>query len=293
MTTQSSLRDYARIVQHFTSTRAPEVLALQASPFFGIFFGGYSIEWWSLFRLGLLLFGSLALTAHIFIFNDWIGHSSDTRDPQRAILVFSQQGISSNQVAQVVIALFIIAAAMFFIVGRLAILVGTAIAILGLLYSSSSSFGKNAPIVGSINHLLGGMLHFLLGYTFFHTLDSRGFVVSIFFGLVFAGGHLNQEVRDYEGDLLNNIRTTAVTFGRHRTFLASLCTFSAAYALVTGLAALDILPRLLLWSPILWLLHTALSFQAFQRGLGFESAVWMQKRYRLLFALLGLAMLTK
>jgi len=293
MNAQSSLRDYARIVQHFTSTRAPEVLALQASPFFGIFFGDYSIEWWSLFRLGLLLFGSLALTAHIFIFNDWVGHSSDTRDPQRATLVFSQQGISRNQVAQVVIALFILAAAMFFIVGRLAVLLGTAIAILGLLYSSSSSFGKNAPIVGSINHLLGGMLHFLLGYTFLHTLDARGFMISIFFGLVFAGGHLNQEVRDYEGDLLNNIRTTAVAFGRQRTFLASLCTFTAAYAIVTSLAALNLMPRLLLWSPIIWLLHIALSVQVLQRGLSFEVAIWMQKRYRLLFALLGFAMLTK
>jgi len=140
---------------------------------------------------------------------------------------------------------------------------------------------------------MGGILHFLLGYTFIHTLDTRGLVISLFFGLVFAGGHLNQEVRDYEGDLLNKICTTAVVFGRQRTFLASLCTFTAAYAIVTGLAALNILPKLLLWSPIIWLLHIVWSLQALQRGLGFEAAIWMQRRYRVLFALLGLAMLTK
>ena len=79
-------------------------------------------------------------------------------------------------------------------------------------------------------------------------LDARGLVISLFFGLVFAGGHLNQEVRDYEGDLLNGIRTSAVVFGCRRTFLASLLTFTAAYAILGDLAALGILPRLLLWS---------------------------------------------
>jgi 4-hydroxybenzoate polyprenyltransferase len=147
--------------------------------------------------------------------------------------------------------------------------------------------------MGSINHLLGGTLHFLLGYTLVHTLDTNGLVMSLFFGLVFAGGHLNQEVRDYEGDLLNRIRTTAVVFGRRRTFLASLCTFTAAYAILAGLAALEILPRLLLWSPIVWLLHVAWSLRALQRGLGFETALWIQRRYRLLFALIGLAMLAR
>jgi 4-hydroxybenzoate polyprenyltransferase len=118
-------------------------------------------------------------------------------------------------------------------------------------------------------------------------------VISLFFGLVFAGGHRNQEVRDYEGDLLSGIRTSAVAFGRKRAFLASLCMFTAAYAIVTGLAALGILPRLLLCSLIVWLLHVAWSLRALHHGLGFETALWMQRRYRLLFALIGLAMLAR
>ena len=147
--------------------------------------------------------------------------------------------------------------------------------------------------MGSINHLIGGMLHFLLGYTAGHVLDVSGIIMSLFFGLVFAGGHLNQEVRDHEGDLLNGIRTSAVAFGCKPTFLASLCTFTAAYTVIAGLAILGILPGLLLWSPVLWILHVAWSLQAFQRGLGFDTARWMQRRYRLLFALIGLAMLIK
>lgn len=280
-------------MQHFASTRAPEVLALQASPILGCLRGGYSLERGDMFRLGLLLLGSLALTAHIFVFNDWAGYSSDLRDPRRASLVFSRQGISRCEVAGVAIALLILANLAFALVGGLAMLLGAAIGILSLLYSCSANFGKRAPIVGSLNHLLGGMLHFLLGYTAFHIFDLNGLALSLFFGLVFAGGHLNQEVRDYEGDLLNGIRTTAVVFGRRVTFLASLSTFTAAYAIVACLAALGALPAPLLWSPVLWLLHIAWSLQALRRGLGFETATWMQRRYRLLFALLGLAMLVR
>lgn len=280
-------------MRHFASTRAPEVLALQASPLLGSILGGFSLEGYGVIRLGFLLIGSLALTAHIFVFNDWAGYSSDIRDPQRATLVFARQGISRRQVAYVAIALFIFANVAFAAVGSSAILLSAAIAALSLLYSCSPSFGKSTPIVGSLHHLLGGALHFLLGYTLAHALDANGLVISLFFGLVFAGGHLNQEVRDYTGDLLNGIRTSAVVFGCRRTFLASLGAFTAAYAILAGLAALGVLPGLLLWSPIVWLVHVAWSLRALQRGLGFETALWMQRRYRLLFALIGLAMLAR
>jgi 4-hydroxybenzoate polyprenyltransferase len=293
MTSQSPFRHYARAMQHFASTRALEVLVLQASPILGSFLGGFSLERSGVIRLGLLLLGSLALTAHVFVFNDWAGHNSDIRDPRRATFVFARRGISRRQVASVATALIIVSNVAFAAVGIRAILLGAAIAVLSLVYSCSPRFGKSTPIVASIHHLLGGALHFLLGYTLSRALDARGLMISLFFGLVFAAGHLNQEVRDYEGDLLNGIRTSAVVFGCRGTFLASLLTFTAAYALLAGLAAFDILPRLLLWSAILWPLHVGWSLRALQRGLGFETALWMQRRYRLLFAFIGLAMLAR
>ena len=266
---------------------------LQASPILGSLLGGLSLKPSDAIRLSFLLIGSIALTAHVFVFNDWAGHSSDIRDPRRSTLVFARRGISRRQVARVATALLILANIAFAAVGRPAVLIGAAIAALSVLYSCSPSFGKSTPILASINHLVGGALHFLLGYTLSRPLDASGLIISLFFGLVFAAGHLNQQVRDYEGDLLNGIRTSAVVFGCRRAFLASLFTFTAAYAILAGLAAIGILPRLLLWSIVLWPLHIAWSRRALQRGLGFETALWMQRRYRLLFALIGLAMLAR
>jgi 4-hydroxybenzoate polyprenyltransferase len=280
-------------MHHFESTRALEVLTLQASPILGILLSGFSFGKCGVIRPGLLLLGSLALTAHVFVFNDWAGHVSDLRDPRRVTLVFDGGGLDRRHVGQVAVALLILANLAFAAIGSRAMLLGAGIAALSLLYSGSPNFGKTMPIAASFNHLLGGTLHFLLGYTLCHALDARGVWISLFFGLVFAAGHLNQEVRDYEGDLLNEIRTSAVVFGCRRTFLAGLCIFTAAYAVVFTLAAVGILPRLLLWSVIVWLLHVVWSLQALRRGLGFETAIWMQRRYRLLFAFIGMAMLAR
>lgn len=288
---EATIRQYGRLVRHFASTRALEVAALQASPILGIFLGGYHVERDGIVAPGLLMLGSGALTAHIFVFNDWAGYESDLRDPLRAPYVFSGQGIGRREVAWFAIALLVLALVAFAAVGVAALLFGAVIAALGFLYSGSPVLGKNTPVASSINHLVGGTLHFLLGYTLAHTLDATGVGIGLFFGLVFAAGHLNQEVRDYDGDLVNGIRTNAVVFGRRRAFLASLCTFTAAYAMLTALAAFGVLPRLLLWSPVAWLLHLAWSRHALRRGLDFETAVWMQRRYRWLFALVGLVML--
>ncbi len=179
MTSQSPVRHYARIIRHFASTRGAEVSALQASPILGSVFGGLSYEWYDVIRLGLLLFGSLALTAHIFVLNDWAGYSSDIRDPRRAALIITRQGISSRQVAGVVIVLLIFANVAFAAIGKVTILLGAAITALSLLYSCFPSFGKQMPIVGSFNHLLGGALHFFLGYTLVHALDTGGLLMSV------------------------------------------------------------------------------------------------------------------
>jgi 1,4-dihydroxy-2-naphthoate octaprenyltransferase len=171
------------------------------------------------------------------------------------------------------------------------VLFGAGIALLSLLYSFSSRVGKGTPVAASLNHLIGGALHFLLGYSVARAVDARGLAISLVFGLVFAAGHLNQEIRDHEFDAANGVGTVAVTFGCRRGFVASFCLFTTAYLVIIALALLGVLPKLLLASAVVWLLQAHWSRQALRRGLGSETAVWVQRRYRLLFVLVGLAML--
>jgi 4-hydroxybenzoate polyprenyltransferase len=290
MNVRASLRHYARAIQRFGAGRGTEVFLLQASPFLGALFGsvGQTLD---VGRIAALLAGSLILTAHVFLFNDWAGQNSDLQDPRRATRLFGRRGLSSHQVVRLVMGLLVVAMLLLAFVGAPAALFGAAIAALSLLYSGSTSWGKGRPILASFLHLIGGTFHFLLGYTVSHPIDAPGVAIAIFFGLVFAGGHLNQEVRDYEADLRNGIRTNAVAFGRRRTFLCSLFVFTAAYVLLAFLVWLRLLPHPLIWATVFWPVHVGFSIQALRRGLGFDAAVWMQRRYRLQFAVLGFAML--
>jgi 4-hydroxybenzoate polyprenyltransferase len=289
---QSVRQQYARVLRHSASTRWVEVCALQASPLLGAYLGGLDLHGVNVSRYGLLLLGSTALTAHVFLFNDWADYSRNARDLRRASLDVNGDGISRARIA-VAIVLLILANVAFAAVGASAVLFGAGIATLSLLYSFSPRLGKSTPIAASLNHLIGGGMHFLLGYSVARPVDARGVALSLVFGFVFAAGHLNQEVRDYEFDLANGIGTVAVKFGCRRGFLASFCLFTTAYLLIVGLAALGVLPKIVLASAIGWLLQARWSLQALRRGLGSETALWMQRRYRLLFALVGLAMLVR
>jgi 4-hydroxybenzoate polyprenyltransferase len=270
-----------------------EVCALQASPLLGANLGGLGLQGGDLGRQALLLLGSILLTAHVFLFNDWVDYVRDAHDVRRASFGVNGYGVGREQVARVAIALLILAGIAFAALGPSALLFGTGIATLSLLYSFSPRLGKSTPIAASLNHLIGGGLHFLLGYSVARAVDARGIALSLVFGLVFAAGHLNQEVRDYEFDLANRIGTVAVRFGCRRGFLASFALFTTAYLLIVVLAALGVLPKVLFASVVAWLLQAGWSLQALRRGLGAEAALWMQRRYRLLFALVGLAMLVR
>jgi 4-hydroxybenzoate polyprenyltransferase len=269
------------------------VFALQASPLLGGYLGGFSFGDSDVLKMGLLFLCSLALTAHVFVFNDWAGQDADLLDPQRANRVFVRQGIGRDQVARVAIGLLILSNVFSAFLGAKTVLIAAMIALLSLLYSSSSWFGRSTPVVATLNHLIGGSLHFLLGYTLFHDLDTRGLLLSLFFGLVFAAGHLNQEVRDHDGDLLSGTRTSAVVFGSRRAFIASLWLFTMAYGVLLALAVFGFLPGLLLGGAVAMALHLAWSLQALKRGMRFETALWMQRRYRLLFGAIGLGMLVR
>lgn len=284
---------YGRALRHLASTRSVEVCTLQASPLLGAHLGGLGLQGENLGRLALLLLGSTALTAHAFVFNDWADYSRDTADVRGAISRSHPDGITRAQIARIAIALAILAAIAFAALGPSALLFGAGIAAVSLVYSFSPRLGKSTPIAASLNHLVGGALHFLLGYSVAHAVTARGVVLSVIVGLVFAAGHLNQEVRDYELDRANGIGTVAVTFGRRRGFVASFCLFTSAYLLIVALAALGVLPEILLAGAIVWLLQARWSVQALQRGLGVETALWIQRRYRFLFALVGLAMLVR
>jgi 4-hydroxybenzoate polyprenyltransferase len=239
--------------------------------------------------LALFVVASFLLVAHIFCFNDWAGASTDRNDPNRSNEVFSTKGVTSRDVLLLSAVLLALSLLLFAHLSRQTLLLAIAIAVLGVFYSHAGLNGKGTPIISSCPHLVGGVLHFLLGYSLFSPIDQSGILIGLFFALTFTAGHLNQEVRDYDGDRLNGVHTNAVAFGRTPAFLAGLVVFTIAYADLFLLAGIGVVPAALAILPlVLYPLHVVWSVRTLRAGLSFANVSRFQDRYRMLYGVMGL-----
>ncbi|MEO7274737.1 MAG: UbiA family prenyltransferase, partial [Vicinamibacterales bacterium] len=178
---------------------------------------------------------------------------------------------------------------LFGVLGQVTLYLGVSIAALSALYSLPQFDWKARPLLNSLDHLAGGALHFLLGYSLGNGLDRRGLLVGTFFAVTFAAGHLTQEIRDYDGDAQNGTTTNAVAFGKRRTFAASVALFTLSHALLLLLALQGLLPRALAGLVVLYPLQLVWSLRASRDGLTYASISRLQTRYRALYAVVGAA----
>jgi len=276
---------------YLSCIRYQEVLLLQGSPLLGAAFALKEITVESAVSVLLLALAGFLLVAHIFTFNDWAGIASDSNDPNKSAKVFSTKGITPRGVLLLSSGLLAASLLLFALLPGRTFLVAVAIAALGLFYSHPSINAKGLPLVSSSPHLVGGTLHFLLGYSLFGGIDRRGILIAFFFALTFTAGHLNQEVRDYDGDRLNGALTNAVAFGRTAAFVAGFLGFTLAYGDLVFLAHAGLVPASLGAVPlVLYPLHVFWSARTLRAGLSFENVSRFQSRYRMLYALIGLTM---
>lgn len=272
--------------------RFDEVLVLQGTPLLGALFAMGSGHAMSAGAMGLVLlaFANALLVAHVFLLNDWSGVHQDLRDPARTADVFLNRGVRSHEVGWLVLALLGTSLAIFGQLGRTALAVALMIAVASALYSVPRIHWKGLPYANSLLHLVGGVLHFLLGYSIFRDLDARGVEIALFFAVIFSAGHLVQEVRDHDADLGNGIRTNAVVFGKQRTFAASFLAFTLANALLLMMALTGSVPKALAAVVATYPVHAYWALQSLRQGLSGDSVRRLQRRYRWLYAGIGVAM---
>jgi 4-hydroxybenzoate polyprenyltransferase len=281
----------AGVVAYLGCIRYQEVLVLQGSPLLGAVFAHPRMGLDTVMCAALLAAASVLLVAHIWSFNDWAGAALDANDPNKSADVFATRGVSRRGLAVLSLILLGGSLALLAFLPRQTLLLGVVIALLGGLYSHPYFNAKGTAVVSSLPHLIGGALHFLLGYSVFTPIDRQGALLALFFALTFTAGHLNQEVRDHEGDRLNGIRTNAVVFGKGLAFAAGFVLFTLAYADLAFLAWARIAPAELgLLAIVLYPIHVVWSITTLRAGLTFESVSRFRNRYRLLYAVIGVAM---
>jgi 4-hydroxybenzoate polyprenyltransferase len=279
----------APVLRYLSCLRLQEIVVFQGSPLIGAVFAIRHPGPEHVARLAILSVANLCLVAHIFMLNDWSNLAADRADPHKAAGVFTAKGVGPKEMRALAAGLLAVSLLLFSRLGAVTLGLSLAIAALSALYSLARFNWKGTPLLSSTAHLAGGALHFLLGYSLGSALDRRGLVTATFFAVTFAAGHLTQEIRDHRGDVLNAIRTNAVTFGQRRTFIASLALFTLAHALLLLLALQDILPRSLAVLVALYPIHMRWSRETLAEGLTYASIHRLQTRYRALYAIVGLA----
>ncbi|HEV7572887.1 MAG TPA: UbiA family prenyltransferase [Thermoanaerobaculia bacterium] len=277
-------------LRYFSCLRPQDILVLQGPPLLGAVFAIRHPGVRDLAPLVTLMLANVFLVTHIFLLNDWAGLTTDLADPNKAARVFTATGVGRREMGVLTAGFLVLSLLLFSRLGAIALMLSLAIATLSALYSLPRFNWKGKPLLNSAAHLTGGILHFLLGYALGRVIDQRGVAIATFFALIFAAGHLTQEIRDYQGDAANGIRTNAVVFGLRRTFGASLLLFTAAQILLLLLALNGILPRSIAAVVALYAVQLFWSAEAFREGLNYASISRLQTRYRVLYAVVGLAM---
>ena len=276
--------------RYLSCLRLPEILVLQGSPLLGAAFAIRHPTAADLGPLAILTIANILLVAHIFMLNDWAGLTTDLADPNKAAGVFTSRGVDRREIGSLTVLLLALSLVFFNFLGPITLGLALAIAVLSALYSLPRFNWKGRPLFSTAAHLAGGVLHFLLGYSLGNAIDRRGLATATFFAVIFAAGHLTQEIRDHQGDVLNGIRTNAAAFGKRRTFAASLVLFTLAHTLLLVLALQGTLPRPLAALVVLYPIHLGWSLKALAGGLTYAGICRLQVRYRALYAVVGLAM---
>ena len=273
--------------------RYREVLLLQGPPLMGVVLSVGKLTVAKIPHIALLAVAGFLLVAHIWSLNDWADIHADTNDPNKSENVFSCKGVNPPAMLRFSIALLIASLCLFAMLGRVTLLIAASIALLGFFYSHSGINAKGMPVLSSMPHLIGGLLHFLLGYSLFAPIGAKAVMTASFFALTFTAGHFAQEVQDYEGDRSRGVRTNAVVFGKTTVFVASFVLFTLAYASLLWLSLAGIMPRRLWIFPLLLFpLHCYWSLDVLLRGLSHDRVARFRGRYQALFALIGLGMIS-
>jgi 4-hydroxybenzoate polyprenyltransferase len=282
----------SQVVALFRCIRFDEVVVLQGAPFLGLAFSIGEINRAKLAPCLLFAAASSLLVAHVFALNDWADPAHAVNNRDSAPVLAGRENISRRLLLSFSLCLLAASLLLFLLISPRSFLLAAAVAVLGIFYSHPASNVKSVPIISSLLHFIGGFLHFLLGYAVFSAIDLRGILIGLFFALTFTAGHLNQEVRDFDLDQRIGARTNAVAFGKRANFFAGFVLFTVTYGYLLILAWLGVVPPVLGVLPVVaYPLHTFWSLRALRQGLTRESVMRLQAQYRLVYALIGVAML--
>ena len=216
------------------SARFAEVSILLGFPMIGLFFAFKSEE--ELVSVPVFLFAAaiFSLFTAIYAFNGLAGTDDDKHNSRLADLAGKRRSFIVTLAVSLMLSLVIF----FFIKPVLALFSGISF-LLWCIYSFPKKGFKYRPVLGTLIHFFGQIIHFLMGYTVLAPLDKGSAAASVYFALLFSAGHINHELIDHDADEKAGTRTGAVCFGVSAWEKVSFALFLIAALYISALSVLE------------------------------------------------------
>ena len=223
-----------RLLAFIKSARFAEVSILLGFPMIGLFFAFKSAD--QLLSLPVFLFAAaiFALFTAIYAFNGLSGIESDLHNSRLSDLKGKRTSFIVTLAVSLVISLLL-----FFLIKPVLALFSAVSFLLWCIYSFPEKGFKYRPVLGTLIHFVGQIIHFLMGYTVLAGIDGGSAAVSVYFALLFSAGHINHELIDHDADEKAGTRTGAVCFGVRSWEKVSFALFLLAAVYISALSAIE------------------------------------------------------
>lgn len=162
-------------------------------------------------RVSFLALASFTIVAAIYSANSYLGYKSDKFNPRLSLRQFH-----GRNTYLLLTTLFLSISLLFWhMLSYSLVPYALLFFALWLIYSFPGG-AKYHPVLGTALHFTGVVLQFYMASIALGEDRARLLAISIYFGLLFAGGHIAHEIKDYSSDKDAGIMTNAVYFGISR-----------------------------------------------------------------------------
>ena len=212
-----------KIISILKSARSAEVALMLGFPITGALVAFDSPADFFNSDIPIFILGIFFLCSAVYSFNALAGIAEDVKNVRLSALKGRRKFFLLS------LTVFIIAFIMSFsFLSSFLVICSIVSFFLWMVYSFPKKGFKYKPVLGTLIHFVGQILHFEMGYSVIKPTDSFSLLISIYFALLFSAGHINHELIDYEADRETGINTGAVFFGKKVWTAVSFILFSGA-----------------------------------------------------------------
>lgn len=264
-------------------------------PLLGILFSTPPVTWTAFFQFLFFLLASFAVAGHVYTMNDLCGLTYDIYDQHKLERPIHSRQLRAREVFVFSVLMLMLGLAINYFLNSTVLLLSLIIIILWIIYAFPATLFKGIPIITSVMNGLGaGILPFLLGYVLFADgVDTKGILLSLYFGIIAGAGQLNREIIDIEPDSKAHLTTTAVKFGRRPTYIWAFILFVFSSIYFALLTVKGFLPsQYLTFIPFVGTgVHSCYFLKYLKTDLRRDFVIEYVKIYRAIYAFVGIAIL--